>query len=85
MIDLDTPLSGITTPSYLENKKGGAPEGWTGLYMNDPAARVRLSHSTFELIHGCERKFQKVKLLDNPNAREESAAMSFGKAVGGGR
>lgn len=79
MIDLDTPLSGIGSYGAKESK---APEGWTGLYMNSPEARIRLSHSTLELLHGCERRFQKVKLLDNPGAREESAAMSFGSSVG---
>lgn len=52
------------------------------IYMNDPVAQVRLSYSTMELIRGCERKFQKVKLLENRRARDESAAMSFGKAYG---
>lgn len=79
MIDLDTPLSGIDSYKPKESK---APEGWTGLYMTDPEARIRLSHSTLELLHGCERRFQKTKLLDNPGAREESPAMSFGSAVG---
>ena len=61
MIDLDTPLSGVGSYGAKESK---APEGWTGLYMSDPEARIRLSHSTLELLHGCERRFQKVKLLD---------------------
>lgn len=85
MLDLDTeldkPLAGVDTyTSQMQISK--APEGWTGLYMNDPSARIRLSHSTLELLHGCERKFQKTKILDNPGAREESPAMSFGKSMG---
>lgn len=52
------------------------------IYQGQPGSRVRLSHSTLSLMHGCERKFQKTKLLHNPNAREESPAMTFGKAYG---
>ena len=81
LIDLDASLGTVAVPSYL-NKTGGEPEGWTGLYMNDAEARVRLSHSTLGLLHGCERKFQKTKLLLNTRARDESPATVFGKAVG---
>lgn len=52
------------------------------LTMASPESRVRLSYSTLELLHGCERKFQKVKLLHNPRAREEGPALSMGKAMG---
>ena len=54
------------------------------ILMSDPEARVRLSHSTMQLIHSCERKFQKTKLLRSMAPREESPAMSFGKGYGAG-
>lgn len=54
------------------------------LSMADPEARVRLSHSTLGLLHSCERKFQKTKLLRTKAPREESPALSFGKGWGAG-
>jgi hypothetical protein len=42
---------------------------------------IRLSHSTLELIHSCERKFQIEKLLVN-DGREESEHLVFGTAYG---
>lgn len=74
MIDLDTSLADV--------KSAGKIIASDAIRMDDPSARVRLSHSTMGLLRGCERKFQKSKLLLNPGAREESAAMSFGKAFG---
>lgn len=44
--------------------------------------KIRLSHSTRSLIHGCERKFQKQRLLVDPNEREDYPATVFGKAFG---
>lgn len=45
---------------------------------------IRLSHSTFELLHSCERKFQLTKLLQSDNAPEESEHFSFGHSFGAG-
>lgn len=44
---------------------------------------VRLSYSTLELLHTCERKFQLSKLLAN-DRREESEHLSFGAGFGAG-
>lgn len=44
--------------------------------------KIRLSHSTRGTLHGCERKFQKERLLENPSAREDYPATVFGKAFG---
>lgn len=44
----------------------------------------RLSHSTLQTLHTCERKFQLDKLLVNDLAKEESEHMSFGKGFGAG-
>lgn len=54
------------------------------ILMDDATARVRLSHSTMQLLRSCERKFQKTKLLRTTAPREESPALSFGKAYGAG-
>lgn len=43
---------------------------------------VRLSHSTMELIHTCERKFQLEKLLVTGKERDETADTTFGSAYG---
>lgn len=43
---------------------------------------VRLSHSTMQLIHSCERKFQLEKLLVSGMKREETADLTFGSAYG---
>lgn len=43
---------------------------------------LRLSHSSLNLLHECERKFQIEKLLAGPEDKEESAHFSFGKSVG---
>ena len=45
---------------------------------------LRLSHSSLELLHECERKFQLNKLLVSEQPKEESAHFSFGKAMGAG-
>lgn len=76
MLDLDTSLADITAAYPVQQVSA------TGLTMASPEAKVRLSHSTMQLIRGCERKFQKTKLLLNNNVREESPALSFGKAYG---
>lgn len=73
MIDLDTKLSDIQSAERY-------PVG--SVTMADPSAKVRLSHSTQSLIHGCERKFQKSKLLHNPLPRENSPATVFGRSYG---
>lgn len=44
---------------------------------------VRLSFSTLNLLHSCERKFQLAKLLDNEQ-RETSEHLSFGAGFGAG-
>ena len=44
---------------------------------------VRLSFSTLELLHSCERKFQLDKLLANER-RETSEHLSFGQGFGAG-
>lgn len=44
---------------------------------------VRLSFSTLNLLHSCERKFQLAKLLAN-DIREESDSLSFGAGFGTG-
>lgn len=48
------------------------------------AAPIRLSHSTLQTLHTCERKFQLDKLLVTEVEKEESEHMSFGKAFGAG-
>lgn len=45
---------------------------------------IRLSYSTLELLHTCERKFQLIKLLQNDLEREENEHFVFGKAFGTG-
>lgn len=52
------------------------------LRMDDPSARIRLSHSTNSLLRGCERKFQKTRLLLSNVPRDNSPATVFGKAYG---
>ena len=49
-----------------------------------PQNKLRLSYSSLNLLHECERKFQIEKLLAGPEDKEESAHFSFGKAVGAG-
>lgn len=46
--------------------------------------KVRLSHSTMELINTCERKFQMEKLLESGKERDSSADTIFGSAYGVG-
>lgn len=45
---------------------------------------LRLSFSSLNLFHSCERKFQLIKLLDAGFSKEESADLSFGAAYGVG-
>lgn len=44
---------------------------------------VRLSHSTLELLHSCERKYQLEKLLAG-SQRRDSEHLSFGHGFGAG-
>lgn len=52
--------------------------------MTSQVYPLRLSHSSRELLHVCERKFQIEKLLAGPVAKEESAHFSYGHAMGAG-
>lgn len=45
---------------------------------------IRLSYSSLELLHSCERKFQLIKLLQNDEPKEDSEHFSFGHAFGTG-
>lgn len=45
---------------------------------------IRLSHSAFETLHTCERKFQLERLLDSGFEREDSPASVGGKCFGAG-
>lgn len=47
-----------------------------------PIESVRLSHSTIDLLHSCERKFQLEKLLYNEKGRDSSPDFVFGSAYG---
>lgn len=49
-----------------------------------PIIPFRLSHSTLQTLHTCERKLQLTKLLVTEIEREESEHLSFGKAFGAG-
>lgn len=46
--------------------------------------KIRLSYSTLELIHSCERKFQLIKLLENSIERDEAVYLTGGTAFGMG-
>ncbi len=50
----------------------------------DKVIPIRLSHSTLQTLHTCERKFQLDKLLVTEIEREESEHLSFGSAFGVG-
>lgn len=80
MIDIESALSqglgGIRGATSSYDPKP------TDILVGQPGSRIRLSASTIGLMQGCERRFQKTKLLHNPRARDESAAMSFGKGYG---
>lgn len=43
---------------------------------------IRLSHSTLDILHDCERKLQLEKFLQNTRTREETEHTVFGKAYG---
>ncbi len=73
---LNTDMGGVAAAQSTYNP------GPDDILMGQPGSRVRLSSSTLSLLQGCERKFQKTKLLHNPRVRDESPAMSFGKAYG---
>lgn len=46
--------------------------------------QIRLSHSSLEVLHTCERKFQLDKLIETDLEKEESEHFSFGTAYGVG-
>lgn len=73
------------TLGEIEAKAAMMPRAKEGdILMTDPEARIRLSNSTLNMLHSCERKFQKAKLLRTTAPRETSAAMSFGSSYGAG-
>jgi hypothetical protein len=45
---------------------------------------IRLSHSSLETLHTCERKWQLEKLLVDPSVREENEHTVYGRAFGAG-
>lgn len=45
---------------------------------------LRLSYSTFNLLHGCERKFQLIKLLKSDEQDTEAPQFSYGHCFGDG-
>jgi hypothetical protein len=45
---------------------------------------IRLSHSSLETLHTCERKWQLEKLLVDPSVREENEHTVYGRAYGAG-
>lgn len=45
---------------------------------------IRLSHSSLETLHTCERKWQLEKRLVDPSVREENEHTVFGRAYGAG-
>ena len=52
--------------------------------MTEPIIPIRLSHSSLDTLHSCERKWQLEKLLVDPSVREESEHTVFGRALGAG-
>ena len=52
--------------------------------MTNKVIPIRLSHSSLETLHECERKWQLDKLLANGTDREDSEHTVFGKAFGVG-
>jgi len=52
--------------------------------MDKKVIPLRLSHSTLETLHTCERKLQLDKLLVTEIEREETEHTAFGKAFGAG-
>lgn len=46
--------------------------------------RIRLSHSTLDILHTCERKFQMERLLRGDNEKQDWPATVFGKSLGAG-
>lgn len=52
--------------------------------MTDKIIPIRLSHSSLETLHSCERKWQLEKLLVDPMVREENEHTVFGRAYGAG-
>lgn len=51
--------------------------------MND-VIPIRLSHSSLEMLHTCERKWQQEKLLVNELEKDETEHTVFGRAYGAG-
>ncbi len=81
-MDLDTLLAMPLSNAVAAYQPITIPDG--AIRAGEPGYRVRLSHSTMMLMHGCERKFQKQKLLLCRQPRESSPAMSFGSGYGAG-
>jgi hypothetical protein len=52
--------------------------------MSDKVIPIRLSHSSLDVFHECERKWQLEKLLIDPSVREENEHTVFGRALGAG-
>lgn len=52
--------------------------------MQAHSGQIRLSHSTMEIFHVCERKFQLERLLVGENEKQDYPATVFGKALGAG-
>ena len=49
------------------------------------ANKIRLSHSSLDTLHSCERKFELYKLLQGEgNEKEDTEHTVFGKAFGAG-
>lgn len=52
--------------------------------MMNKVIPIRLSHSSMDTLHTCERKWQLEKLLVDPSVREENEHTVFGRAYGAG-
>lgn len=52
--------------------------------MTNKVIPIRVSHSSLNTLHECERKWQLEKLLVDPNVREENEHTVFGRAYGAG-
>jgi hypothetical protein len=52
--------------------------------MEKKVIPIRLSHSSLETLHSCERKWQLEKLLVDPAVREENEHTVYGRAFGAG-
>lgn len=52
--------------------------------MQNHSGRIRLSHSTLDILHTCERKFQMERLLLGESEKKDWPATVFGKSLGAG-